>query len=69
MLNITNVGAAKISWLHRTSFAGGNQLNEEKITLTPKADGEPQTIERRYLEIWRKEDGRWRVARTMDNTQ
>src|SRR5262249_31756897 len=40
-----------------------------RVTLTPKAGGEPQIIERRYLEIWRKEDGRWRVARTMDNTQ
>ncbi len=40
-----------------------------RVTLTPKAGGEPQMIERRYLEIWRKEDGRWRVARTMDNTQ
>lgn len=40
-----------------------------RVTLTPKAGGEPQVIERRYLEIWRKENGRWRVARTMDNTQ
>jgi ketosteroid isomerase-like protein len=40
-----------------------------RVTLTPKAGGETQVIERRYLEIWRKENGRWRVARTMDNTQ
>ena len=39
-----------------------------RVTLTPKAGGESQTIERRYLEIWRKENGRWLVARTMDNT-
>jgi uncharacterized protein (TIGR02246 family) len=38
------------------------------VTLTPKAGGESQTIERRYLEIWRKEDGRWLVVRTMDNS-
>jgi uncharacterized protein (TIGR02246 family) len=40
-----------------------------RVTLTPKAGGETQVIERRYLEIWRKENGRWRVARTMDNTR
>jgi len=38
-----------------------------RVTLTPKAGGESQIIERRYLEIWRKEHGRWLVARTMDN--
>jgi ketosteroid isomerase-like protein len=38
------------------------------VTLKPKAGGESQTIERRYLEIWRKEDGRWLVVRTMDNS-
>jgi ketosteroid isomerase-like protein len=37
------------------------------ITLTPRAAGTPQTIERRYLEVWRKDGGRWRVIRTMDN--
>jgi uncharacterized protein (TIGR02246 family) len=40
-----------------------------RVTLTPKAGGETQVIERRYLEIWRKENGRWLVARTMDNTK
>jgi ketosteroid isomerase-like protein len=39
-----------------------------RVTLIPKAGGESHFIERRYLEIWRKENGRWRVARTMDNT-
>jgi ketosteroid isomerase-like protein len=38
-----------------------------RVTLTAKAGGEPQTIDRRYLEIWRKEHGRWLVVRTMDN--
>jgi uncharacterized protein (TIGR02246 family) len=37
------------------------------ITLTPRGEGAPQTIERRYLEVWRKDAGRWRVIRTMDN--
>jgi len=40
-----------------------------RVTLTPKDGGESQVVERRYLEIWRKENGRWRVARTMDNAQ
>lgn len=39
-----------------------------KITLTPRAGGPPQHLERRFLEIWRKRDGRWLVVRTMDNT-
>jgi ketosteroid isomerase-like protein len=38
-----------------------------RVTLTPKAGGEAQTIDRRYLELWRKENGRWLVVRTMDN--
>jgi ketosteroid isomerase-like protein len=38
-----------------------------QVTLTPKAGGESQLIERRYLEIWRRENGRWLVVRTMDN--
>ena len=37
------------------------------LTLTPKAGGGTQRFVRRYLEIWRKRDGQWRVARTMDN--
>ena len=39
-----------------------------RITLTPRAGGAPQRIERRFLEIWRKRGGRWLVTRTMDNT-
>jgi len=37
------------------------------VTLTPKTGGESQSISRRYLEVWRKENGRWLVVRTMDN--
>jgi uncharacterized protein (TIGR02246 family) len=37
------------------------------VTLTPKAGGESQVLRRRYFEIWRKQDGRWLVARAMDN--
>ena len=39
------------------------------VTLTPKAGGAPKRIERRYLELWRKEGGRWLVFRTMDNSE
>ncbi|HTO76584.1 MAG TPA: nuclear transport factor 2 family protein [Thermoanaerobaculia bacterium] len=39
-----------------------------RITLTPRAGGTPQRVERRFLEIWRKREGRWLVTRTMDNT-
>ena len=38
-----------------------------RITLTPRAGGASQTMEGRYLEVWRKDAGRWRVIRTMDN--
>jgi adenylate kinase family enzyme/ketosteroid isomerase-like protein len=38
-----------------------------RVTLSPKAGGDPQVVERRYLEIWHKDRGRWLVARTMDN--
>jgi ketosteroid isomerase-like protein len=40
------------------------------ITLVPRdGSGPAQTIERRFLEVWRKESGRWRVVRTMDNAR
>ncbi len=39
-----------------------------RVSLVPKAGGEAQRMERRYLEIWRKEGGRWLVVRTMDNS-
>lgn len=38
------------------------------VSYTPKGGGETQYLNRRYLEIWRKEDGRWVVTRAMDNT-
>jgi ketosteroid isomerase-like protein len=38
-----------------------------RVTLTPRAGGERRVLQRRYLEIWRRRGGRWRVARTMDN--
>ena len=38
-----------------------------RVTLTPKAGGDSQVADRRYLEIWRKERGHWLVVRTMDN--
>jgi ketosteroid isomerase-like protein len=38
-----------------------------RVMLTPKAGGDSQIADRRYLEIWRKELGRWLVVRTMDN--
>jgi ketosteroid isomerase-like protein len=39
-----------------------------RITFTPRAGGAPQPIiEGRYLEVWRKDAGRWRVMRAMDN--
>src|SRR5262245_7821890 len=39
-----------------------------KVSLTPKAGGDQQTMERRFLEIWQKVNGRWIVIRTMDNS-
>jgi uncharacterized protein (TIGR02246 family) len=39
-----------------------------RVTLTPRAGGARRELQRRYLEIWRNRAGRWRVARTMDNT-
>ena len=40
-----------------------------KITITPRGGGLAQLLERRFLEIWRKEGEEWLVARTMDNTR
>lgn len=39
-----------------------------RLTITPRAGGPPTSFSRRYLEIWRKREGRWVVTRTMDNT-
>jgi ketosteroid isomerase-like protein len=39
-----------------------------RVELQPKGAGEAVIVERRFLEIWRREaDGEWRVARAMDN--
>lgn len=37
------------------------------VTLTSKQGGDEHVLDRRYLEVWRKQDGQWKVARTMDN--
>ena len=37
------------------------------VRLTPKAGGESQTTERRYLEVWQKRGERWLAIRAMDN--
>ena len=39
-----------------------------RIELTPRAGGPPQVLRRRFLEVWRKKNGEWRVFRTMDNS-
>jgi ketosteroid isomerase-like protein len=39
-----------------------------KIRLAPRSGGPAETLERRFLEIWRKREGRWLVVRTMDNS-
>ena len=39
------------------------------VTVSPRDKGEAQQVVRRYLEVWRKRAGEWRVARTMDNAQ
>jgi ketosteroid isomerase-like protein len=38
-----------------------------RVTLTPREGGQSHVVARRYLEIWQKHDGTWKVARTMDN--
>jgi len=38
------------------------------VTLTPRGGGQPTVIRRRYLEIWRREGGRWVACRAMDNS-
>jgi ketosteroid isomerase-like protein len=51
-----------------------------RVTLTPHGRGggsgagnggdrsDRQVFQRRFLEIWRRRGGRWRVVRTMDNS-
>ena len=38
------------------------------VRLTPRNGGDPLNVQRRYVELWRKENGAWKVARTMDNS-
>ena len=37
------------------------------LTLTPRAGGRALAMRRRFIEIWRREDGAWRVSRALDN--
>ncbi len=39
------------------------------VTLTPRSGGQPTVVRKRFLEIWRREDGRWVVCRAMDNSE
>lgn len=39
------------------------------VSLSPRDGGEARQVVRRYLEVWRKRAGTWRVARTMDNME
>jgi ketosteroid isomerase-like protein len=41
---------------------------ELRIELLSRTAGDKQFLQRRFLEIWRKTDGEWRVIRTMDNS-
>ncbi len=36
------------------------------IEAVPRAGGSPFRVERRFVELWRREADRWKVARTMD---
>jgi ketosteroid isomerase-like protein len=38
------------------------------VSLTPKAGGDSRVFRRRFLEIWRIQNGAWRVSRSMDNS-
>jgi ketosteroid isomerase-like protein len=41
---------------------------ELRIELTPRAGGPGQSLQRRFLEVWRRKNGQWLVFRTMDNS-
>ena len=60
-----DVVADEICTFGETAFTRGSF----RVTPRPKAGGDSQVIYRRYLEIWRKESGRWQVTRTMDNVE
>jgi ketosteroid isomerase-like protein len=38
-----------------------------RIVLTPRGGGSEQIVERRFVELWHRRDGQWKVARAMDN--
>ncbi len=38
------------------------------LTLTPRGGGATLHVARRSVELWRKEGGRWKVIRMIDNT-
>jgi ketosteroid isomerase-like protein len=38
-----------------------------KLTLKPKNGGKPITTRKRYLEIWQKQDGEWKIVIFFDN--
>jgi len=59
-VNVTN---AEIEVSGDLAFTRGTFV----VTLSPRDGGDSQQVSRRYLEIWRKRAGQWRVARTMDN--
>ena len=40
-----------------------------EVEITPRGGGVSRWLRRRFLEIWRKENGHWRVSRTMDNVE
>ena len=42
-------------------------LGSVRLILTPKAGGEPRMIDKRFLEVWRKDKSGWRVTRVMNN--
>ena len=37
------------------------------LTLTPRSGGSRTEVRRRFIEIWRRENGAWRVSRAIDN--
>jgi ketosteroid isomerase-like protein len=48
------------------NFHSRVEVANEEIVVS---GGATQHFDRRYLEIWRKEGGQWKVSRTMDNTR
>jgi ketosteroid isomerase-like protein len=38
-----------------------------KLALKPKNGGKPITTRKRYLEIWQKQDGKWKIVIFFDN--